>query len=236
MTASLTPRDLIDQLVHNLNQMAKRGWCGFDCSPDNLTIVRGWGEAQKVLPTEDTLSKIRKDLGQCQRCGLYQSRTHIVFGSGNSSADLVFVGDHIEDEDDQKGKPFIGPAGQLLTRIIAAMKLNRDDVYLCNIVKCRPPNNRSPLKSEIDACSPFLARQISTISPKVICTMGRLATQVILNSDQPFTRLRGRFHDLNRIKVMPTFHPAELLRHPEKKRETWADIQKIMRELNLPVG
>lgn len=236
MTTSLPPHELIDQLVCGLNRLAQKGWRGFECSAKNLAIANGWEGDRNQSATADSLSRIRSDLHQCQRCTLSKSRTQIVFGSGNAEADLLFVGDRLEPEDDKNGEPFTGSAGQLLTRIIAAMGLNREDVYLCNIVKCCPPKDRWPFKAEIEACHPYLKRQIATIAPKVICSLGDLATRVLLNSDQSFDQMRGHFHDLDGINVMPTFHPYELLRHPQKKRGTWDDIQKIMHILNLPLG
>ncbi len=236
MTTRLPPLDLIDQLISSLNQMAAKGWRGFDCSPQNLALISRWSEIGKIASPPDSLMRINAELNQCQRCILWQSRTHIVFGTGNRNADLVFVGDRLEDEDDQTAEPFSGPAGELLTRIIAAMKLKREDVYLCNLVKCAPPKHRLPLASEVNACTPFLRRQLAVIAPNIICSLGELATQVLLNTEQSFFDLRGHFHDLDGIKVMPTYHPAELLRHPERKRETWTDIQKVMHALGLPIG
>jgi DNA polymerase len=236
MTSSFTAHGLIDELIRSLHQMAKQGWLGVDCSSEARLIIEKWGKRKEVTIVSDTLARIQRDLEQCQRCGLCRSRTHIIFGSGDPNAKLMFIGAEIESEDDLKGEPFLGEAGQLLTRIIAAMKLTRKDVYLSNIVKCRPPNHRNPLKPEIDACKPFLERQIAVITPLVICSLGCLATQTLLKTNQPISKLRGRFCEFNGIKVMPTFHPAELLRHPEKKRDTWMDIQKIMQLLNIPVG
>jgi DNA polymerase len=236
MRSVLGVHELIEELIRSLHRMGEAGWRGFDCSPENLSILRNWGAAPEEPSPPDTLSRIRTDLGECRRCALCRTRTQIVFGSGNSEAKLVFVGAQLEYEDDQAGVPFTGPAGRLLTRIIAAMKLNREAVYLCNIVKCRPPENRNPLKQEIEACLPFLKRQIDTIAPTVICTLGSLPAQILLENDLPIGQLRGRFYDFRGRKLMPTFHPLELLRHPEKKRETWADVQKIMRFLNIPVG
>lgn len=235
MRSSFSAHDLINELIRSLHDMAEQGWQGLDCSPEALAVIKKWGKSSAVSNRPDTLSQIQKDLGQCQRCALCQSRMHIIFGSGDSKAKLMFIGAEIEKEDDLKAEPFSGEAGQLLTRIIAAMKLTREDVYLTNIVKCRPPNRRNPLTSEIERCKPFLERQIDVIAPTVICSLGRLATQVLLKTDQSISKVRGRFHDYYGIKVMPTFHPADLLRHPQKKRDTWGDIQKIMHLLNIPV-
>lgn len=231
MKSALGAHDLIEELIRSLHKMAEAGLRGFDCRPETLSTLRNWGAAPQAPFLPDTLPRIRSDLGECRRCGLCRARTRIVFGSGNCEAKLVFVGAQLEYEDDQTGEPFAGPAGRLLTRIIAAMQLNRKEVYLCNIVKCRPPDNRDPLKQEIDACLPFLKRQIDTIAPAVVCTLGALASRTLLENDLPIAQLRGRFYDFRGTKLMPTFHPAELLRRPEKKRDTWADVQKIMRFL-----
>jgi DNA polymerase len=236
MTSSFSAHSLIDELIRSLHQATRQGWVGVDCSAETLLMIEQWGKKKEVTGRSDTLASIETDLGQCQKCGLCRYRTHIVFGSGDPSAKLMFIGAKIESEDDLKGEPFLGEAGQLMTRIIAAMKLTRREVYLSNIVKCRPPNHRNPLKSEIDACKPFLERQIAVIAPTVICSLGGLATQTLLKTDQPISKLRGRFCEFNGIKVMPIFHPAELLRQPQKKRDTWMDIQKIMHLLNISVG
>ena len=180
----------------------------------------------------ETLETIRADLGDCTRCGLCRSRTNIVFGEGDPRARLVFVGEGPGFEEDRSGKPFVGPAGQLLTRIIAAMKLSREAVYIGNIVKCRPPENRNPAPDEIHRCLPFLKRQLAAIQPDVICALGSVAAKTLLATDVPVSRLRGRFHTAMGIPVMPTFHPAYLLRYPEKKREVWEDVQLIMQRLS----
>jgi DNA polymerase len=185
--------------------------------------------AEKQNPGgRETLEGIRADLGDCRRCGLCRSRNRIVFGGGSPAARLVFVGEGPGYDEDRSGEPFVGRAGQLLNRIIAAMNLTREAVYICNIVKCRPPDNRNPLPEEVERCMPFLERQIAAVAPDVICTLGAVATRALLKTGAPISRLRGRFHDYRGIRVMPTYHPAFLLRYPEKKRETWADIQMIM--------
>ena len=156
-----------------------------------------------------------------------------MFGEGNGAARLVFVGEGPGLEEDRSGRPFVGAAGQLLSKIIAAMSLHRDQVYICNVIKCRPPDNRNPQPDEIKACRPFLERQLASISPEVVCTLGTFATQCLLDSTAPISRLRGRFHDCNGIRLMPTFHPAYLLRNPERKREVWDDMKKIMALLGI---
>jgi DNA polymerase len=173
------------------------------------------------------LRAIREDIGDCRRCKLCQGRTHIVFGVGNPAADLMFVGEGPGADEDAQGEPFVGRAGQLLTKIIEAMGLGREDVYIANIIKCRPPGNRLPERDEIAACQGFLARQIEAVRPKIIVTLGSLAGQILLRTETPVTRLRGLFRDYHGTLVMPTFHPAFLLRNPNKKREVWEDMQKV---------
>ena len=172
-------------------------------------------------------------LGDCSRCKLHRSRTNIVFGVGSARADLVFVGEGPGGEEDRQGEPFVGKAGQLLTKMIGAMGLSREDVYICNVVKCRPPNNRDPQADEVAACEPFLKQQLATLSPKVIVTLGRYATQTLLQQDKPMGQLRGTWASYEGIPVMPTFHPAYLLRSPLKKREVWVDLQEVMARLGL---
>lgn len=175
----------------------------------------------------ESLEAVRADLGDCQRCGLAASRTHIVFGSGNPHAELMFVGEAPGADEDEQGLPFVGRAGKLLTKIIEAMEMRREDVYICNILKCRPPGNRNPESAEIAACQPFLFRQIDSVRPKVICTLGTFGSQTLLKTSEPISRLRGQFIDYRGTKLMATFHPAYLLRNPGEKRKVWEDVQKI---------
>lgn len=228
MITKQTILDTIDEINCSLHQLAANGVRGFDCSPQSLEKLAGW--AQPVVVLSETLADIRSDLGNCQRCKLASGRTHIVFGSGHAAAKLVFVGEGPGFEEDQKGEPFVGAAGQLLTRIIAAIKLSRKQVYICNIIKCRPPGNRNPEPDEIESCLPFLERQIAAIQPDFICALGKVAAQTLLHSDVPISRLRGRFYDYNGIKLLPTYHPAYLLRNPDKKREVWEDMKMLMKE------
>jgi uracil-DNA glycosylase family 4 len=181
-----------------------------------------------------SLDAVRAELGECTRCKLHSTRTTIVFGTGNPKAKLVFVGEGPGEEEDLQGKPFVGRAGQLLTRIIVAMGLSREEVYIANIIKCRPPKNRNPQPDEIAACEPFLIRQLASIRPRVICALGTFSAQTLLSTTQKITQLRGRFHDYHGIKLMPTFHPAYLLRNPHEKKTVWEDMQKIMEELKNP--
>ena len=193
-----------------------------------------FGAASPTVPelqiAGDTLDQIRADLGDCQRCKLWHTRTNIVFGEGNAHAKLMIVGEAPGADEDASGRPFIGRAGQLLTKMIEAIQFNRADVYIANILKSRPPDNRNPEADETKACIPFLYRQIAAVNPKLIVTLGNPATQGLLETKVGITKLRGEFHDYPRnpgIKVLPTFHPAYLLRSPDKKREAWEDLKKV---------
>jgi DNA polymerase len=180
-----------------------------------------------TLPGDESLDEIRADIGDCTRCKLHAHRTHIVFGEGNPQADLLFVGEGPGADEDATGRPFVGRAGQLLDKIIAAIGRKRDEVYIANVVKCRPPQNRTPEKDETDTCEPFLFRQIALIKPKVIVALGSPAFQCLFRTKEAISRARGEFRDWNGIQVMPTFHPAYLLRSPDKKREAWEDMKKV---------
>jgi DNA polymerase len=182
------------------------------------------------------LESLRTDtIGDCRRCGLAPTRTNLVFGVGNPHAELVFVGEAPGAEEDAQGVPFVGAAGQLLTKIIEAMGLRRDDVYIANILKCRPPGNRNPLPNEIASCEPFLIAQLEIIGPKVICALGTFAAQTLLKTKDPISRLRGRWHTYHDVPLMPTFHPAYLLRNPAEKKTVWADVQAVMTRLGHPI-
>jgi DNA polymerase len=182
-----------------------------------------------------TLPELRAAIGDCQRCKLASHRTHLVFGVGNEKAELAFVGEAPGRDEDLRGEPFVGRAGQLLTEIIVkGMKLRREDVYIANIIKCRPPENRNPEPDEIVSCEPFLIRQLELIRPKVIVALGTFAAQALLKTRTPITRLRGVWADYHGIPLMPTFHPAYLLRNPAEKRVVWQDIQQVMKALGLP--
>ena len=226
--------EILESTKHTLRQLARWGSAGFDCSTQTIDILERWAADEDTAPSRgETLQDIRSDLGVCQRCRLASGRTQLVFGEGNPNARLVFVGEGPGFEEDRSGRPFVGPAGQLLTKIIAAMKLDRQDVYICNVIKCRPPNNRNPQADEISTCRPFLERQIAAIAPVVICTLGTFAAQTLLDSSTPISKLRGQFHDFDGIPLMPTYHPAFLLRNPDRKRDVWEDIKKIMVLLNI---
>ncbi len=218
----------LEELERSLRHLAAVGIEGFNCSAQSLKKIQQWG--RPMDRTAHRLAKIRADLGDCRRCKLSASRKNIVFGEGNPSARLVFVGEGPGFEEDQSGKPFVGAAGRLLTRIIEAIKLTRDQVYICNIIKCRPPGNRNPQPDEIQACFPFLKRQLEAIQPDFICALGKFASQTLLGSEQAISKLRGRFHDYHGIKVLPTYHPAYLLRNPDRKRDVWEDMKMLMQE------
>ena len=218
----------VDQIFDHLHHLATNGCRGFECSRKSLATLSRWGQAYS--PLSEILEDIRIDLDNCQRCRLASGRKHIVFGEGSAKSRLVFVGEGPGFEEDQTGKPFVGAAGQLLTKIIEAIKLTRDQVYICNVIKCRPPGNRDPEAEEIETCLPFLERQIAAIQPDFICTLGRIAAQALLKTGAPISRLRGRFHNYHGIKLLPTYHPAYLLRNPDKKRDVWNDMQMLMKE------
>lgn len=217
---------LVQEIRRSLQSAASKGMRGFECTPMTLERIACWGADRETVP--ESLEAIRTDLGDCTRCRLSAQRQKIVFGDGNPEADLMFVGEGPGYAEDRSGLPFVGRAGQLLTRIIQAMGLTREQVYIGNIVKCRPPRNRNPQPDEIRTCFPFLQRQIAAIRPRFICALGGVAAQTLLDTDTPISRLRGRLHDCSGIQVMPTFHPSYLLRNPEKKRAVWQDMQLVM--------
>ena len=175
-----------------------------------------------------TLEEVRKELGDCKRCKLHRTRQTIVFGEGNEKATLMLIGEGPGYDEDVQGRPFVGKAGQLLTKILQSINLPREEVYIANIIKCRPPQNRNPEPDEIESCHPFLMKQIKVIQPKIICALGTFSAQTLLKTDVKISALRGKFYDLEGIKVIPTYHPAFLLRNPERKREVWEDMKKIV--------
>jgi uracil-DNA glycosylase len=179
------------------------------------------------------LKEIRKDLGDCTRCRLHKGRTNLVFGVGNVDADIMFVGEGPGADEDEQGEPFVGRAGQLLNNMIAAMGIRREDVYIANIVKCRPPGNRTPERDECDTCSPFLLRQIAVIRPKVIVALGAVAAKNLLAVNDSMANLRGRWYDFRGSRLIVTYHPAFLLRDPRQKKEAWKDLQMVMKYLGL---
>jgi len=181
----------------------------------------------------DTLARIQSDLGECTRCKLHKGRRKIVYGVGSEAAELVFVGEGPGHDEDVQGIPFVGRAGQLLTQMIEAMSLRREDVYICNVVKCRPPENRLPEKDEIATCSPFLLRQLAAIRPKVIVCLGACAAQTLLATNRGISHFRGEWFDFRGSRLLATYHPAYLLRNPNAKPEVWKDLQKVMAVLGL---
>lgn len=189
-------------------------------------------------PTEErqaAMAAIREDLGDCTRCRLHkQGRKQIVFGVGNPHADIMFVGEAPGADEDEQGIPFVGRAGQLLTNMIKAMGLNREDVYIANVIKCRPPGNRTPEREECETCSPFLLRQIDVVRPKIIVALGAVAAKSLLQINDSMANLRGRTYDFRNTKLIVTYHPAYLLRDPRQKKEAWKDLQRVMRHLGLP--
>ena len=215
-----TRRDLA-QLAASLRQhLSYQAMMGLEWLPSELVPIT------QALP--ETLDEIKVDLGECTRCRLQSDRTHIVFGEGNPSARVVLVGEGPGREEDRLGRPFVGPAGKLLDHIIAATGRRRQEVYICNVLKCRPPRNRDPLPDEIELCGPFLRRQLRAIRPQAILAVGSFAAQFLLSSEQPISRLRNHVFQFEGIPVVPTYHPAYLLRNPLQKRQAWKDVQLLL--------
>jgi DNA polymerase len=189
-----------------------------------------------VTDPVQALRLIREDLGDCTRCRLHkQGRKQIVFGVGNPKAELMFIGEAPGADEDQQGEPFVGRAGQLLNNMIKAMGLRREDIYIANIIKCRPPGNRTPERDECETCSPFLMRQIAAIKPKAIVALGAVAAKTLLAINAPMSEFRGRWFDFRGTKLAVTYHPAFLLRDPRQKKETWKDLQMVMKELGMAI-
>lgn len=235
-------RDVARALLAHVEYQRLLGAHGVPIHADAPTTAAPPAPAEVVVTSasvagRETLDAVRADLGECQRCTLAGGRRTIVYGVGNPQARLVFVGEGPGADEDAKGEPFVGRAGQLLTEIITkGMQLRREDVYICNVVKCRPPGNRNPEPDEVAACEPFLIRQLGAIAPEVIVALGKFAAQTLLRSKTPITQMRGRWFDYQGVMLMPTFHPAYLLRNPGDKRLVWEDIQKVMRVLGLPIA
>jgi uracil-DNA glycosylase len=234
MTDQYDRAELAGALRVYLEELRDTGIDALPIGAAEPTAIKRAGSAAEMIAagqsaTRETIEDIRTDLGDCHRCILCETRKNIVFGVGSHSARVLFVGEAPGRDEDLQGEPFVGEAGQLLTKMIKAMGYERQEVYICNVLKCRPPGNRNPAPIEIAECSPFLLRQVRAIAPKAIVTLGTFASQTLLESGDPISRLRGRFHDYHGIPLMPTFHPAFLLRSPEKKREVWEDLQKVMK-------
>lgn len=208
---------------------------------DHLYVNIDWKKPVPMQKENDTgiakpgktIDDLCREAAGCKRCSLSGTRKNVVFGDGDTEAGIVFVGEAPGADEDEQGLPFVGRAGQLLTNIIKAMGLERKDVYICNILKCRPPGNRNPLPEEIRLCEPYLKQQLQLISPRIICALGSFAAKTLLKTETPITALRGRFHLYEGIKLMPTYHPAYLLRNPSAKKQVWEDVQLIMKELNI---
>ncbi len=219
---AMTGDEILEVIAAVKGQVAFHQWLG----------IRGYSEEKLYearMRTDKILQKIRDELGDCKRCRLSETRTHLVFGQGNPEADLVFIGEAPGQEEDAAGVPFVGAAGRILTDIIVkGMKLSRKDVYISNVVKCRPPGNRDPLPEEISICEPFLRKQLQAIRPRVIVALGKFAAQTLLKSETPISRLRGNFYEYDGIPLMPTFHPGYLLRNPGGKKLVWEDIKKVI--------
>lgn len=222
MEKQLELKELLGELKAHFDRMQEMG----------LTTLPF--QKKSSLSPEEGLKKIREEIGDCTRCKLCQARTHIVFGVGDPHARLMFVGEGPGRDEDLQGEPFVGRAGQLLTKMIEAMGLKRSEVYIGNIIKCRPPDNRYPEPEEVATCTPFLLKQIAAIQPKILIALGNLAAQTLLETKKGITTLRGQFHDFHGIQLMPTFHPAFLLRNPNMKREAWEDLKKVVDALGLP--
>lgn len=225
------PENLQKELLQCLGQA--RGLLG-GLQQLGITELQSAAGTAVVAPVEsgrESLEQILADLGDCRRCDLCGDRSKIVFGVGNERARLVFVGEAPGRDEDLQGEPFVGEAGKLLDRIIFAMGMQRSDVYICNVIKCRPPKNRDPKPAEIAACEPFLQRQLAAINPALIVTLGKFAAQTLLRSEVPISRLRGHWHEYQGIPLMPTFHPAFLLRNPTSKREVWEDMKQVLQRL-----
>ncbi|MGI8468213.1 MAG: uracil-DNA glycosylase [Pyrinomonadaceae bacterium] len=209
-------------------EMAKKKTVDENPSSESL-----FGDISQTIPeANETLEDIRADIGNCTRCPLWEGRTKIVHSEGNINADLIFVGEAPGANEDASGRPFVGRAGQLLDKIIEAIGLKREDVFIGNINRCRPPGNRTPTLPEARTCKPFLLREIAVVRPKIVVVLGNTACQNLLETKVGITKIRGEFQDYFGIKVMPTFHPAYLLRDPTKKREVWEDMKKVRDELN----
>jgi len=221
--------ELADLARQLRSQLVRHAAAGTWAAPGGVTARGEVPEAP--ASTRVTLAQIRADLGECTRCKLHSTRQNIVFGVGAEDAPLMFVGEGPGEQEDKRGEPFVGKAGELLDKMIEAMGWSRKDVYIANTVKCRPPGNRNPQPDELEQCMPFLRAQIQSVAPRIIVALGRPAANQLLGVDAPISALRGKFHDRHGVKVMPTFHPAYLLREPAKKREAWADLKLVMAEL-----
>jgi uracil-DNA glycosylase family 4 len=219
-------KELIDSLSGWLSYQRRQGWRGLPAEVEPAPEVLAQPEEQI-----QTLEEIRVEMGDCRRCKLYGGRTNLVFGDGAAEARLMFVGEAPGADEDQQGLPFVGAAGKLLNNMLSKLGLSREEVYIANVLKSRPPGNRDPEADEIAACLPFLKKQIKAIGPQVIVTLGRIAAQALLGTKEPLTKIRGRWQRYDDIRVMPTFHPSYLLRFPQERHKTWEDMQQVMEYL-----
>ncbi len=219
-------RELTEALEDWLRFQRRLGWPGTPAARETPPPAQP-PAASQVL----TLKEIRAELGECKRCKLSQGRRQIVFGDGSARAALMFIGEGPGEEEDLQGLPFVGAAGGLLNNLLSKLGLRREEVYIANVVKCRPPGNRNPEADETEQCLPFLRKQIEAIKPQVIVTLGRVATEALLETQTPITQLRGKWQKYGKIKVMPTFHPSYLLRFPRERQKTWEDMQQVMEYL-----
>ena len=223
--------DIAKKIKKYLEYQGAMGLKDFPMSKEKMKPKSKKSKKESICNSNISLEDVSKEIGNCTRCPLSKDRNNIVFGVGSSVADIMFVGEGPGAEEDKQGLPFVGRAGQLLTKIIEAMGQKRDDVYIANIVKCRPPGNRNPLPNEVSTCVPFLRKQIESIKPKVIICLGSVAIQNLLQTDRKISEMRGNFEEYMGVKVMPTFHPAYLLRNPSAKHFVWDDMKKVMAEL-----
>lgn len=222
--------EVVKQARQFLEAQQQLGLDFLPADPEAPTRERPQSERELLLSGTLTLEQTRQVLGECTRCKLHPHRTHIVFGVGDPQADLVFVGEAPGADEDAQGEPFVGRAGQLLTRMIEAIGLRRAQVYICNVLKCRPPSNRTPETDEITSCEPFLVAQLKAIEPKLICALGAIAAANLLKTKLPLGKLRGKFHDYHGIPLLVTYHPAYLLRNPNEKKTAWQDLQLLQKE------
>ena len=229
--------EVIELAKQFLDQEKERGLEQIRMRPETLEALRPPAKSNRAAPeksdsidSETALKELSAVVEGCTKCALASTRTNVVFGQGNPHAKLMFIGEAPGADEDAQGLAFVGRAGQLLTKIIEAINLTRDDVFICNILKCRPPGNRTPTSIEIECCIPYLMKQLEIIRPSIICALGNSSAQTLLQTKSPMNRMRGRFHDYNGILFMPTYHPAALLRNPEYKRPVWEDVQLIQKE------
>ncbi len=204
-------------------------------APTAASAIKVTSAINGASPPKNDLNSIASEVSACQKCGLHKTRSNTVFGVGNPNARLMFIGEAPGADEDRAGEPFVGRAGQLLTRMIKGMGLAREDVYIANILKCRPPGNRNPAPEEVEVCEPYLVRQIEAIGPEVICALGAVSAQRLLKTKTPISKLRGEFRSYHGTPLLPTFHPAYLLRNESMKKEAWTDLKMVMKKLGLKI-